>query len=255
MRQLLPDPADEVDVARRYGAARPVLDGRPWVVGLMAATADGAAAVEDRSGAIGGAGDPEVFRAVRAVADAVVVGAGTATAEGYGPVRTPPELVPARVARDQAPHPQAVLVSGRLSLGPDLRLLTEADATTPRPLVAHAPGAPAAAARALAPVADLLPVAGGPDAGIDPQALLAELAGRGHRIVVLEGGPTLNGAFVAADLLDELCLTLDPMVAGGRAPRIVAGSGRGHVRAWRPAHLLEHEGVLFWRLLRDRPPA
>lgn len=251
MRQLLPHPTDGVDVDRLYAVDRPTIAGRPWVVGLMASTADGAAVVEGLSGAIGGPGDRDVFRAVRAIADAVVVGSGTATAERYGPVRTPPEVVPTRLARGQEPHPQAVLVSGRLSLAPDLRLFAEADGSTPRPLVVHAPTAPADRRRALAPVADLVEVPAGAG-GVDPDALLGELGRRGHRVVVLEGGPTLNGALVAADRVDELCLTLDPMVVGGRSPRIVAGDGAAVARAWHPAHLLEHDGTLFWRLLRDR---
>jgi riboflavin biosynthesis pyrimidine reductase len=251
MRRLLPRPTDEVDVGALYAVDRPTLAGRPWVVGLMAATADGAAAVEGLSGSIGGPGDREVFRAVRAVADAVVVGSGTVAAERYGPVRTPPDVVAARLARGQQPHPRAVVVSGRLSLDPELRLFAEADGTTPRPVVVHAPAAPADRRAALDPVADLVEVPAGP-AGVDPGALLGELGRRGHRVVVLEGGPTLNGVLVAADLVDELCLTLDPMVVGGRSPRIVTGDGVAAARAWRPAHLLEHDGTLFWRLLRDR---
>ncbi|HEX7132617.1 MAG TPA: dihydrofolate reductase family protein [Iamia sp.] len=252
MRQLLPRPVADVDVAAAHAVDRHAPAGRPWVVALMASTADGAAAVEGRSGAIGGPGDLEVFRAVRGVADVVVVGSGTATAERYGPVRTPDDLVAARLARGQEPHPQAVVVSGRLTVPPDLRLFTEADAAMPRPLVVHPPTAPVEARPALAAVADLVEVPAGPGGGIDPHALLAELHRRGHRVAVLEGGPTLNGGFVAADLVDELCLTLDPMVVGGRAPRIVADDDPPTVRPWRPAHLLERDGALFWRLLRDR---
>lgn len=252
MRMLLPHPGDEVDVAAVHAVDRPVLSDRPWVVALMAATADGAAAVEGASGVIGGPGDGEVFRAVRAVADAVVVGSGTVTAERYGPIRTSAPHAAARAARGQAAHPQAVVVSARLSLRPDQRLFAEADGTTPRPLVVHPPTAAGEARTVLAPVAELVEVPAGAGGGVDPEALLAELHRRGHRVVVLEGGPTLNGALVAADLVDELCLTLDPMVAGGSAPRIVAGTGPSVARAWRPAHLLEHDGALFWRLLRDR---
>jgi riboflavin biosynthesis pyrimidine reductase len=255
MRQLLPHPDDAVDVVAAYAAPRPAPAGRPWVVALMVSTADGAAAVEGRSGGIGGPGDREVFRAVRAVADAVVVGAGTAVAERYGPVRTPADLVVPRRERGQDAHPLAVVVSGRLSLDPGERLFAEADGTTPRPLVVHPPTAPAERRAALADVAELVEVPEGPGGGADPGALLAALHRRGHGVVVLEGGPRLNGVFVGADLVDELCLTLDPMVVGGTAPRIVAGDGPPTARGWRPAHLLEHDGALFWRLVRDRRDA
>jgi riboflavin biosynthesis pyrimidine reductase len=181
-----------------------------------------------------------------------VVGAGTVIAERYGPIRTPADLVAARAERDQALDPRAVVVSGRLSLDPGLRLFAEADGTTPRPLVVHGPTAPASAREALAPVADLVEVAAGAGGGVDPVALLSLLHQQGHRVVVAEGGPTMNGALVAADLIDELCLTLDPMVVGGHAPRIATADTAPTARAWRPAHLLEHDGALFWRLLRDR---
>ncbi|QYG92687.1 pyrimidine reductase family protein [Iamia sp. SCSIO 61187] len=254
MRQLLPEPRDEVDVAAAYAVDRPAHDGRPWVVALMASTADGAAAVEGRSGAIGGPGDSEVFAAVRAVADAVVVGAGTVAAERYGPVRLPDDVVARRHGRGQASQPQLAVVSGRLSLDPDLPLLAPGPAAD-RPLLIHPPAAPADRRAVLASRAELVEAAAGPGGGVDPSALLAELHRRGHRVVVLEGGPTLNGTMVAADLVDELCLTLDPMVVGGLAPRIVVGAGPGAARAWCPAHLLEHDGALFWRLLRDRSEA
>lgn len=252
MRQLLPQPLDEVDVAAAYAGERPAHDGRPWVVALMVSTADGAAVVEGRSGAIGGPGDGQVFAAVRAIADAVLVGAGTVAAERYGPVRLPDEIVALRHVRGQASQPQLAVVSGRLSMDPDLPVLTPGAGSSRRPLLIHSPTAPAERRAALAARAELVEAAGGPGGGVDPSALLAELHRRGHRVVVLEGGPTLNGTMVAADLVDELCLTLDPMVVGGRAPRIVVGAGPGAARAWRPAHLLEHDGALFWRVLRDR---
>lgn len=247
MRQLLPHPADEVDVDAAYAVARPTLDGRPWTVGLMTSTADGAATVAGRSGTIGGEGDQAVFRAVRAAADAIVVGAGTVTAEGYGPVRVDEAAVTARTERGQAPHPQLVVVSGRLSLDPDHAALDGG-----RAVVAHGPSVPADRVAAFAGTADLLALPAGEGGGVDVAALLAELGARGHGVVVVEGGPTLNGALVAADLLDELSLTLDPMVVGGAAPRIVVGGADGVPRAWRAAHLLTHDDALFWRLVRNR---
>lgn len=247
MRQLLPHPADEVDVAAAYAVDRPAVADRPWVAALMVSTADGAATVDGLSGALGGEGDREVFAAVRAVADAVVVGAGTVTAEGYGPVRLSDEAVAARRARGQADDPQLVVVSGRLSLDPWHAVLDG-----PRVVVVHGPDAAPERVAALGERADLVAAPAGADGGVDPAAVLAAVHDRGHRVAVVEGGPTLLGACVDADLVDEVCLTLDPRVVGGGAPRIVASDGDGHARAWRTAHLLEHGDALFWRLLRDR---
>ncbi len=253
MRHLLPHPGDgDVDVVSTYAVERPRPHGRPWVASLMVASSDGAAAIAGRSGTLGGAGDRAVFRAVRAGADALVVGAGTIRAEDYGPARTPEEGRAARAARGQPAHPQLVVVSGRLALDPGQRLFTEADDTTPTPLVVHPPSAPVAARRRLDGVAELVEVEGAADGGVDPHALLAVLDERGVGLAVCEGGPSLNGTLLAADLLDEMCLTIDPDMVGGVAPRIVASPGPGELSSWRPAHLLEQDGVLFWRLLRDR---
>lgn len=247
MRQLLPHPADGLDAGTAYAVARPVPADRPWVAALMVSSADGAATVGGLSGPMGGAGDREVFQAVRADADAIVVGAGTVTAEGYGPVLLPEGAAAARTAGGQAAHPQLVVVSGRASLDPGHPVFDG-----PPVVVVHGPSAAPERLAALSGRAELVAGRAGPDGGVDPAAVLAEVHRRGHRVAVVEGGPTLLGAFVGADLLDEVCLTLDPAVVGGDAPRIVVATGEGQARPWTTGHLLEEQGVLFWRLLRDR---
>lgn len=252
MRQLLPHPAAEVDPDAAYAVDRPRPEGRPWVVSLFVSTADGAASVGGVSGSLGGDGDRAVFRAVRAVADVVVVGAGTVRAEDYGPVRAAAAAGPARVSRGQAPHPRLVVVTASLRLDLAQRLFTEADATTEPPLVIHPSDAPTDARRQLDGVAELVETGPAEDGGVSVDALMAELDRRGTGVAVCEGGPTLNGHLVAADQVDELCLTLDPMVVGGDAPRIAPGPGQPVARGWVGAHLLEQDGALFWRLVRDR---
>lgn len=253
VRQLLPQPVDDVDVGHAYAVERPRPPDRPWVVSLFVSSVDGAASLGGTTGGLGGEGDRTVFRAVRAVADAIVVGAGTVRAEDYGPVRAASASAPARADRGQAPHPRLVVVTASLALDPAQRLFAEVDGTTEPPLVVHPPSAPLDARRRLDAVAELVEVAAGPGRGVAAAGLLAELHRRGLDVAVCEGGPTLHGYLVASDHLDELCLTLDPMVVGGNAPRIVhADGGATEVRAWTSAHLLEHDGVLFWRLVRDR---
>lgn len=251
MRRLLPSPADTVDLTEACAISAPTGRGLPWTVGLVASTADGAATIGGVSGPIGGSGDAAVFAAVRDAADAVVVGAGTAAAEGYGPVRPSPGATATRVASGRAPRPTLVVVSGRLTVPPGLRLFTEADPDDPRPVVVHGPAAPRAARERLTAVADVVEGPAG-DGGVDPAWVLEEVALRGHRVAVVEGGPRLLGTVVAADLLDEMFVTIDPRVVGGDGPRTAVGRGGGHDRPWTPVHLLEHEGVLFWRLRRRR---
>jgi riboflavin biosynthesis pyrimidine reductase len=68
--------------------------------------------------------------------------------------------------------------------------------------------------------------------------------------VQAEGGATLNGALAAADLIDELNLTISPQIAGGDGPRVTGGAEQVS-RRMQLAHVLEEDGFLFTRYLRS----
>ncbi|MDP9021057.1 MAG: pyrimidine reductase family protein [Actinomycetota bacterium] len=237
MRQLLPLPAADVEAtevvpAALYGRDRTPPGERPWVMANVVASVDGSAAVDGRTRALSGPADRALFRRLRSQADVVLVGAGTVRAEGYGPVR------------DEKPAPIAV-VSRSLDLDWDGALFTEAAVPT---LVVTCPGADPAR-RARAEQAAELVVAG--DQWVDVGEAVTQLGRRGHDVVLCEGGPCLLGELVVADLLDELCLTLSPLVAGGAGPRIVTGAVVPAPRPLRLASVLEDDGNLFLRYLRD----
>lgn len=224
--------------------------GRPWTTTNMVASVDGAMTLAGRSGGLGSDADRAVFRTLRSVADVVMAGAGTVRTEGYGPVRLDEEQLDARRQRGQAPVPTLVIVSNSGKLGTHLPLLDPAlvgDGPLPV-LVTGAAGEPSA--RSLGDRVEVL-VAG--DETVDLSAAMGSLAARSVGVVVCEGGPTLNGALVAHGLLDELCLTTSPLLAGGDAGRIVAGTDEQPVDV-ELVHLLEAGGSLFarWRL-REAP--
>jgi riboflavin biosynthesis pyrimidine reductase len=73
------------------------------------------------------------------------------------------------------------------------------------------------------------------------------LADRGLRHVECEGGPHLLGWLIAAGLLDELCLTVAPVIAGGMAGRIVAGLESQVADRLQLLQVLEDDGYLFLR--------
>lgn len=216
MRLLLPRTTDAVDAddeldddaAAAYvaGEGRRSTRPRPWLVVNMAATADGATAVDGRSGGIGGPADRVVFHALRSVADVVLVAAGTARAEDYGPPRSRP---------DGSPGARLAVVTRSGDLDPGAKLFSGGD-----PIVVTCDACPADRRAALAAVAEVV-VAG--DADVDLGAALDGLAERGAAVVLGEGGPTLNGQLVAADLVDEWCLTVAPLLAGGPAKRASVG--------------------------------
>lgn len=226
--------------------------GRPWVTTNMVASVDGAMTLDGRSGGLGSEADRTVFRALRSIADVVMAGAGTVRTERYGPVRIDAERLDERRARGQAPIPTLVIVSNSGRLDPDLPLLdAELVGDGPLPILLTCAVAEAATRRLEGRVEVLL--CG--EHAVDLEDGLGRLADRGVATVVCEGGPTLNGALMSAGLLDELCLTIAPLLTGGAAGRIVGGVDELPVDL-ELAHLLEAEGALFskWRLVPGHGP-
>ncbi|BCT75777.1 hypothetical protein SCMU_16190 [Sinomonas cyclohexanicum] len=209
---LWPEAASDLDDAALLRLYAP--PPGPWLRMNFVSSLDGAATRQGRSGGLGDDADRRVFELLRRHADAVLVGAGTARTEGYGAMLLSEEAQDWREARGMGSHPVFVLVSGSLRLDPASPIFAEAPV---RPIVYTLAGAPADRRSGLAPVADVVDAGG---AALDPHAVRADLAARGLVHVHAEGGPTLFGAILAADALDELLLTLAPTLESGDAGRI-----------------------------------
>ncbi|MEE4491914.1 bifunctional diaminohydroxyphosphoribosylaminopyrimidine deaminase/5-amino-6-(5-phosphoribosylamino)uracil reductase RibD [Streptomyces sp. BE230] len=184
--------------------------GRPHVTWKYAATLDGRIAAADATSRwITSAEARADVHRLRAEADAVVVGSGTARTDD-------PQLGVRGI--DGVVQPLRVVVdTAATAVRPGARVL---DATAPTVIAV----ADDADARHLPEKAVLrLPrAAGGP--GLDLPALLTALHGRGVRSVLLEGGPTLAGAFVAAGLVDKVVGYLAPVLLGA-GPAALADAG------------------------------
>lgn len=204
---------------------------------------DGAVTVDGTSGGLGDASDRAAMQAIRALADVIVVGAGTIRAEGYGGVRVSETDASWRESRGWPPQPRLAIVSNRLDLDPKHPVFAEA---VTRPIVVTHAGAPEAERAALAEVADVL-VCG--EQAVDVDAMLDRLAQLGLRQVLCEGGPGLFGALLEAGLVDELCLSLSPMLVGGDAGRIVRGASEA-ARRMRLVHALPAGDLLLLRYAR-----
>jgi riboflavin biosynthesis pyrimidine reductase len=240
VRQVLPVTADPVDPNIVY-ADVPRATGRPGVRLNMIASVDGATSVNGVSGALGGRADHDVFVAMRAVADAVLVAAATVRTERYGPAKLPAETQDARRRRGQTAVPSIAVVTRSCELDWQSPFFTTAAV---RPLivtVAEAPGDRRARATEVADVA----IAGERD--VDLRRALAALDERGARAILAEGGPSLNAQLASAGLLDELCLTLSPAIVGGDAKRIVAGPALDPTPALDLRSVCEDDGYLFLR--------
>ncbi len=228
-------------------AARYAYPDRLWVRANMIMSVDGAGAVAGRSGGLSGVADRLVFSVLRSLADVILVGAGTARAENYGRAR-PGNLWP-RLRAGRAVTPPIAVLTRRLDLDLRGKLLGDdaAGDDLARPIILTTRAAPAAKVTAAAKVADV--IVGTDD--MSPAAAIDALAGLGHKKILTEGGPTLLGQLVTAGLLDELCLTVSPVLEGAQATRIIAAPGLPPGQAGlRLAMVLEDAGFLLTRYVR-----
>ncbi len=243
MRRL-PDPG-ETTIAEQLEGYRPweqPQEERPLVAMNFVTTVDGRAALDGRTKALGSDADTEMLQRLRTRFDGILVGAGTIRAERYGRMVSDPEL---RARRERAglPHdPLAVIVSGRLDLPWDASIFTDGGG---RVLIFTASEAE--------PPETATPVRVVRHEGfVDPLEMMRYLRReRGIRALLCEGGPGLHGELEAAGLVDELFLTIAPLLTGGEEPRILEGELLAPAElelAW----LLEEDGELFCRF-RRRP--
>ncbi|GAA3005689.1 pyrimidine reductase family protein [Streptomyces fulvorobeus] len=230
--------------------AYPEVDG-PWLRANMVSTLDGAARHDGRSQGISCAADMRIFGTLRGLADAVVVGAETVRLEGYRPARAREAFAARRAAAGQGPAPAIAVVSAGLDLDFSLPLFASPLVPT---LVLTGAGAPADRV-AEAGRAGVQVVIAGEGSAVAPGRAVRELAALGLTRLLTEGGPRLLGQFVAADVLDELCLTVSPMLSSGDAQRIAVGPPVSVPQRFALTSVLEEEGFLFTRYRRDRTHA
>ncbi|XTZ16441.1 pyrimidine reductase family protein [Micromonospora echinospora] len=231
-------PLDDDTLTALYGRG-----DRPRLRVNFVTSIDGAVALDDYSAGLSGEPDKRVFGLLRMLCDALVVAAGTLRHEGYRAVRLDETRRAWRRAHGLAAYPTLVVVSGSLRLDPAQAALADAPV---RPVVLTTDDATAPAG--LTEVADLVRCGTG---RVDLAAGLAELRRRGLDHLLCEGGPQLFGALTAADLVDEVCLTVAPLLAGPGAGRITAGSA-GPARDLPLRHVLAtDDGVLMLRHARD----
>lgn len=188
----------------------------PYLRAGMVTSLDGASARDGASRALQPPGDAAVFAALRAVADAVVVGAGTARTEGYRPVALRAVARAWRAQHERRPGVPLVVVSRRLDIPADAPWLAAGD-----PLIVTCAASPAARRAQLAERAEIL-VCG--DDAVDLAVAAGRLAERGLVRLLCEGGPSLLGDLVRARLLTEVCATVAPVLAGGGSGGMVSGT-------------------------------
>lgn len=229
VQELWPHPTAELDIAERLGAdERPAHPERPWVTLVMIASLDGGIAVEGLSGGLGGPADHARFVAARRQADGIVVGARTAALEDYRPATVP-----------------IAVVTGSLSADPDARLFSDQERP---PLLFTTTQAATTRGPVFDGIAEVIDLGD----SLEPDRILANLRSRGMSSVVLEGGPTLNGHFLAADVVDEILLTISPLALGGDGPRLATGTALGNDHRFGVDRVSLADDLIFVRYLRNR---
>jgi riboflavin biosynthesis pyrimidine reductase len=237
--------SDPLEPYARVDRTRP--DGGAWVMAHMVGGLDGSAAIGGRVGDLSTTPDAELFILMRALADVVLVGAQTVRMERYGPVRLPDDRVAARRAAGRPGTPPLAVVTRSLDLDWSARAFTAAPPGSCTLVLTCAAADPARLARARE-VADVI-VAG--QDRVDPDQAVARLAELGHHVVLCEGGPTWLGELVSAGRLDELCLTIAPLMGGDPLPVSVAPPG-APLRHFALRHVLQDGDTLFLRYERGR---
>ncbi|AGL20137.1 pyrimidine reductase family protein [Actinoplanes sp. N902-109] len=202
------------------------------------ASIDGAVTVDGKSGGLGGPGDKRIFDTLRMLCDALVVAAGTVRTEKYDALRLDAGARAWRQAHDLPEFPLMAVVSGSLELDPEQLIFSDAPV---KPLVFTRAGA--TPPPGLTEVAEIIVMR-------DLADMVAELHRRGATQLLCEGGPSLVGGLIAEDLVDEVCLTVSPLLAGGTAGRMASGTP-GPPRPMALRHVLSEEGMLFLRYARS----
>ncbi|MGK4598512.1 pyrimidine reductase family protein [Amycolatopsis sp. w19] len=234
------EPVSDGDLERLYGYPQDLT--RPWVQVNFVSSADGAVAVDELSEGLSSPADKRIFLMGRLLSDVILVGAGTARAEGYRGARITPERAARRVALGLSEVPPIVVVTRSGDLDPEGPLFTD---TKVPPIVITTEKAPwAALERAGAEVL----VAGTED--VDLHRALTLLDERGLRRIDCEGGPALFADLIAADLVDQLCLTVAPLLAGAGERRIADGRPSPDPRRMDLASVLFEDGFTMLRYRR-----
>src|SRR5215468_10434639 len=250
MRQVHPGGSALTDAALAglYAYPDPASPPGRWVRANMVASLDGAATLDGRTRGLSSEADEQVFALLRALSEVILVGAGTARVEHYGPVRPESEGLRWAWLRDgRTPSAPIAVVTRALDLASPLLAGAPPHART---IVITTQAAPAERRAAAARTAEVI-VAG--EAMVDMKAALDALSGRGYQRVLAEGGPHLLAQIAGEGLLDELCLTVSPLLAGPDAGRIVAGGlpmPGGGAQRFTLAHVLTDEAYLLCRYLR-----
>jgi riboflavin biosynthesis pyrimidine reductase len=222
---------------------------RCWVRANMISSLDGGATDDGKSGGLAGPGDKALFARMREEADVVLVGASTVRIENYSGAQMSVAQRQERQRRGQAELPPIAILTHGADFEHDAKIFTRTEVP---PLIMTSRDAVDEARGRFGSLAEVIDASGANTDRVDPTVVLTIFQKRGLRRVLSEGGPSLISLLIEHDLLDELCVTIAPVLVGGAARRIAAGSGEAHTRMRRSHLLTDDEGYLYTRYVREQ---
>jgi riboflavin biosynthesis pyrimidine reductase len=222
---------------------------RCWVRANMISSLDGGATDDGKSGGLAGPGDKALFARMREEADVVLVGASTVRIENYSGAQMSVAQRQERQRRGQAELPPIAILTHGADFEHDAKIFTRTEVP---PLIMTSRDAVDEARGRFGSLAEVIDSSGANTDRVDPAVVLTIFQKRGLRRVLSEGGPSLISLLIEHDLLDELCVTIAPVLVGGAARRIAAGSGEAHTRMRRSHLLTDDEGYLYTRYVKEQ---
>jgi len=221
-------------------------NGEPWVLLNMISSSNGLATLNGLSGSLGGTADKALFKTLRSISDVIIVGYGTVRDEQYRPPQLTKEAIKQRESQGRSDLPVIAVISNRLNFDKEIPLFSSKGY---RPVVVTSSSSPGINRTDLSSICDVF-VSG--EEKVDLKEAVTLLSSRFGKVVLVEGGPSLNTQFVKDDLFDELCITTSPHRSKDiHAPVVTTGEsyGKGLMIEDR---VIELDGFTFTRFLRSR---
>ena len=231
---------EPVDILPMLFAESRVSNDGPWVMLNMVVSVDGATAVDGGASGLNDADDRALFLALRSVADVVMMGAQTVRSENLGPVRMNEEKMRHRQEAGMEGEPTLVILTRSLNIEPGHRVFSD---ETRRPTILTGLDADPEKVAVLGEVADVRQIE-----SLDGSGIVGALDSAS--VILCEGGPTLNSHLAAAGVVDEIDLTVAPLLAMGESKRITSGAALDPPTPMRLDRSLIGDQSLFLRYVK-----